>query len=170
MESREEDVCDAFPEVLVYRMQMEWIGLDGRTFINNSVRIEWSETDSRAVCEVPKKMVESKPFLFANDPELSLHCSRCMVQVLAFATLFLLLLRGLGVHTVRTLPFQASPCATLPLPECRELPRAAHTSCKVVPPPRRCKSAAGILEARFHLPFVAARWAFLCECSASWTV
>lgn len=152
----EEDVCNVYPEVLVYSMQMEWMGLDGQTYVNSSVRVEWSETDSRAVCEVPKKLSDTRYEFIPQEIDLSGHCARCLVQVLAFASLFLLLLRSLGVHSARS-----TPTPSLTLPDCqRNLNRRLVSV--VHPVQRRSLSAAAVLEKRFHKPFVTARWGAVC--------
>lgn len=149
----ETDVCNVYPEVLVYSMQMEWMGLDGQTYINSSVRVEWSESDSIAVCELRYAVTP-------QQPDLSAHCARCLVQVLAFASLFLLLLRTLGVqHSARTAaspsPGASNVLALLDPPTHQRLRLpcpGVHTVQK------RSLSAAAILEKRFHKPFVTARW------------
>lgn len=164
----EEGVCDADPDILVYSLRMEWMGLDGKTYINSSVRVEWSETDSRAVCEIPKKLSDSRPdsetiYVFTPpDPDILGHCSRCFVQLFAFATLALLLLRGLGVHSVRSGPF--SP-PSLPIQDCvREVPKKITTS-EILLASKRSLSAGAVLQYRFSKPFIVARWASrLLEC------
>lgn len=157
----EDDVCDAYPELLVYSMQMEWIGLNGETYVNSSVRVEWSEGDSRAVCEVPKKLSDrtAQDYLL-QEVDFTGHCGRCLVQILAFVTLAVLLLRGLGVQTVRTVPFPPR-CGSLSVePWGQESPRRQRW---VSPPERRTRSAAAVLENNFIRPLLAitARWAAL---------
>lgn len=158
----EEGVCDADPDILVYSLRMEWLGLDGKTYINSSVRVEWSETDSRAVCEIPKKLSDSRPvpesmYVFApQDSDILGHCSRCFVQLFAFAALALLLLRGLGVHSVRSVPL--SP-PSLPIHECeREVPKKITTS-EIPLASKRSLSAGAVLQYCFSKPFIVARWA-----------
>lgn len=151
----ESDVCNVQPEVLVYSMQMEWMGLDGQTYINSSVRVEWSESDSIAVCELRYELTPQQ------EQDSSAHCARCLVQVLVFASLFLLLLRSLGVRSTAC-PSPSPSGSSLALLDCqRNLPTNPRLS---LPCPgvhrvqRRSLSAAAILEKRFHKPFVTARW------------
>lgn len=156
----EEDVCEAYPELLIYSMRMEWIGLDGKTYLNSSVRVEWSENDSRAVCEVPKKLSvrTAQDYTLPQDAEASGHCVRCLVQVLAFVALVVLFLRGLGVQTLRTVTFPPPKCGDLSVESWnRESPKRWAK-----PPERRTRSAAAVLERSLYRPLLAtARWADL---------
>ncbi|KAG8290927.1 hypothetical protein J6590_072806 [Homalodisca vitripennis] len=144
----EEDVCDAGPEALVYSLQMEWLGLDGRTYVNNSVRIEWTEGDSRAVCEMPKKLSDGE--FSSQEMDISGHCSRCLVQVFAFAALILLLLKGLGVQTARPVTF---PVPGLSVQTCHEVPKRTSAS-ELLSVSRRSLSAAAVLQSCFTRPFL----------------
>lgn len=138
-------------------MQMEWMGLDGQTYINSSVRVEWSESDSTAVCEL-RYSGEFTPH--PQHLDLSAHCARCLVQVLAFASLFLLLLRSLGVRTTAASPSpSSSPSPGLGLDvSLALLPTKPSPGVGVRPVQRRSLSAAAVLEKRLHKPFVTARW------------
>lgn len=163
----EEGVCDADPDILVYSLRMEWLGLDGKPYINSSVRVEWSETDSRAVCEIPKKLSDSRPmsepvYVFTpQDSDILGHCSRCFVQIFAFAALALLFLRGLGVHSVRSVPL--SP-PSLPIQDCQQdVPRKIATP-EILLASKRSLSAGAVLQYCFNKPFFVARWA---SCSFS---
>uniref|UniRef100_A0A1B6LEI1 non-specific serine/threonine protein kinase n=1 Tax=Graphocephala atropunctata TaxID=36148 RepID=A0A1B6LEI1_9HEMI len=150
MDSKE-DVCDAGPEALVYSLQMEWLGLDGRPYVNNSVRIEWTEEDSRAVCEMPTKLSDSE---FApQEVDISGHCGRCLVQVFAFTALILLLLRGLGAQTARPPSF---PPPALPIQTCQHVPKRICVS-ELLLVSKRSMSAAAVLQSCFTKPLVTAR-------------
>lgn len=151
----ESDVCNVYPEVLVYSMQMEWMGLDGQTYINSSVRVEWSESDSTAVCEL-RYTGEFSP---QQQLDLSAHCARCLVQVLALASLLLLLLRSLGVRTAASPSPSPSPGVSVALLDRqRTLPTRPSSGARVHAVQRRSLSAAAVLEKRLHEPFVTARW------------
>lgn len=135
-------------------MQMEWMGMDGQTYINSSVRVEWSESDSTAVCEL-RCTGEFSP---QQQPDSSAHCARCLVQVLALASLLLLLLlRSLTVRTTAgpSPSPSRSPGVSVAL---LDLPTRTSPGARVHAVQRRSLSAAAVLEKRLHEPFVTARW------------
>ena len=95
-----EEVCEAPPILLAYSLQMEWLGVDGVTRVNNSVRVEWWGTESRAVCEMLPEPQTDVPQR-VSDFEFAGHCCRCFLQLVAFAAFVVVLARSTGFSVIR---------------------------------------------------------------------
>ncbi|RZF38076.1 hypothetical protein LSTR_LSTR006475 [Laodelphax striatellus] len=67
-----------------YRLRMEWLGLDGSTLVNSSVRVQYWAGDSRALCESDSDTVgPTVDSRTADDPIA--HSCRCLLQLALFA-------------------------------------------------------------------------------------
>ncbi|XP_014259472.1 SRSF protein kinase 2-like isoform X2 [Cimex lectularius] len=94
-----------------YSIHYEWYNLDGGVSLNNSVRVIWTEAESRAVCEMlPKESVDEYPeYTIADDLLVYDHLIHNIVQIVSFASLVLWLAkvhskkfaRGFSVTRVR---------------------------------------------------------------------
>uniref|UniRef100_A0A146MAJ3 non-specific serine/threonine protein kinase n=1 Tax=Lygus hesperus TaxID=30085 RepID=A0A146MAJ3_LYGHE len=71
-----------------YSINYEWYGINGEIEINNSVRIFWTETESRAICEVIRGQEQSdlqtSPPLFEYETASAFNQPLNMLQILAF--------------------------------------------------------------------------------------
>lgn len=141
--------CDAKPSVFTYSMRVEWLGLDGRTRVNNSMRVEWRGVgfnDHRALCEVEETSpiaTEARAGTSALLSDSLAHTARCLLHLLVLVALIFVLGRGPGFRVFRV-PFG---------PHSWELDPLICDWRVVEPPsapdvrPRRCISAGAILQA-----------------------
>ncbi|XP_039298031.1 SRSF protein kinase 1 [Nilaparvata lugens] len=66
-----------------YRLRMEWLGLDGSTLVNSSVRVQYWADDSRALCESEREDTSVSGGTPADNPIV--HSCRCLLQLALFA-------------------------------------------------------------------------------------
>ncbi|PSN51735.1 hypothetical protein C0J52_13454 [Blattella germanica] len=141
--------CEARPPVFAYSMRVEWLGLDGRTEVNNSMRVEWSGVDfgdHRALCEVedttiPVPEPRVVPSTSLNVTDSLAHTARCFLHVLLLIALIFVLGRGAGLRVFRV-PFE---------PHAWDIDPLVCDWRYVDPPrpclrPRRCISAGPVLQ------------------------
>jgi hypothetical protein len=95
------------PLVFAYSVRVEWLGLDGRTQVNNSMRVEWKGvdfTERRAICEVEESTIsvpEPKTVTVSPLTDSLSHTARCFLHLLVFAALIFVLGRTTGFRIIR---------------------------------------------------------------------
>ena len=140
--------CVAKPSVFTYSMRVEWLGLDGRTEINNSMRVEWGGvdfTERRAICEVEDSVTtDPEPRVVTSSPltDSLTHTARCFLHLLVLVAFIFVLGRAAGFRIFR-LPVEPHNWDVDPL-VCDwryvDPPTTQHVR------PRRCISAGPILK------------------------
>lgn len=142
-----EEVCEAPPTLLTYSLQMEWLGVDGVTRVNNSVRVEWWGTESRAVCEMLPEPQTDLPHR-VSDFEFTGHCCRCVLQLLAFTAFVVVLARSTGFKIIRPASYRCQTDQTIIVDygDSDPTPQRLPESVKRVSIKRRCSSASAILQ------------------------
>jgi hypothetical protein len=88
-------------------MRVEWLGPDGRTEVNNSIRVEWRGvdfSDHRAVCvveETTPAVAEGRELSSTPLSDSFTHTARCFLHLLVLAALIYVLGRGTGFRVFR---------------------------------------------------------------------
>jgi hypothetical protein len=138
--------CEAKPTVFTYSVRVEWIGLDGQTRVNNSMRVEWRGVEfgeHRAVCEEEATTVaEGRVVSSTLVSDSVAHTARCFLHLFVLAALIFVLGRVAGFRVLR-----------VPLgPQNWELNPLICDWRYIDPPsipnvrPRRCVSAGAVLQ------------------------
>ena len=139
--------CEAKPTVFTYSVRVEWLGLDGVTRVNNSMRVEWRGvefSEHRAVCEeeATPTVAEGRVVSSTLLSDSVAHTARCFLHLFVLAALIFVLGRFAGFRVLR-----------VPLgPQNWELDPLICDWRVVDPPsapnvrPRRCISAGAVLQ------------------------
>jgi hypothetical protein len=98
--------CEAKPAVFTYSVRVEWLGLDGQTRVNNSMRVEWRGVEygeHRAVCEEESTIAVPEVRVLSSTlhSDSVAHTARCFLHLFVLAALIFVLGRFAGFRVLR---------------------------------------------------------------------